>query len=128
MYDGGADVVYARGRRLGPGHVPGRQGDRQDARDVWGIGVDSDQYLTVGADLAAVRPDLDAEACRRRRVQHDRRLPRGQGQGGHRPVFDLKVNGVAYATTGGNLDDITSKLDDLKQQIIDGKITVPTAP
>jgi basic membrane protein A len=35
---------------------------------------------------------------------------------------------VGYSTTGGKVDDIKSKVDAYKQQIIDGKITVPTAP
>ncbi len=42
--------------------------------------------------------------------------------------YDLSVDGVGYSTTGGAIDDITTKLDDYKQQIIDGKITVPTTP
>jgi basic membrane protein A len=41
-------------------------------------------------------------------------------------VFDLKAGGVDYSTTGGQVDDIKSKLDYNKQHIIDGKITVPT--
>ena len=95
---------------------------------VWAIGVDSDQYLTVGADLAAVHPHLDAEAGRRRRVRDDQRLPQRQAprwarrgvrpQGRRRRLLDDRRQ----------LEDITSKLEDLKQQIIDGKITVPTAP
>ena len=40
-------------------------------------------------------------------------------------VFDLRVNGVGYSTTGGNLEDIVHQLDDLKAQIIDGTIKVP---
>jgi basic membrane protein A len=43
-------------------------------------------------------------------------------------VFDLKVDGVGYSTSGGQVDDIKSKLEDYKQQIIDGKITVPSKP
>ena len=43
-------------------------------------------------------------------------------------TYDLTVDGVGYSTSGGFIDDITSKLDDYKQQIIDGKITVPTTP
>ena len=37
-------------------------------------------------------------------------------------------NGAGYSTSGGCIDDITSKLDAYKQDIIDGKITVPTEP
>jgi basic membrane protein A len=41
-------------------------------------------------------------------------------------VFDLKVDGVGYATSGGGVDDIKTKLDDYKKQIVDGTIKVPT--
>jgi basic membrane protein A len=40
-------------------------------------------------------------------------------------TYDLKVGGVDYSTTGGKVDDIKSKLDDYKQKIIGGTITVP---
>jgi basic membrane protein A len=42
--------------------------------------------------------------------------------------FDLKADGVGYSTTGGKVDDIKTKLDAYRQQIIDGKITVPAKP
>jgi basic membrane protein A len=35
---------------------------------------------------------------------------------------------VGYSTSGGFVDDIVEQLDELKQQIIDGEISVPTAP
>lgn len=43
-------------------------------------------------------------------------------------TYDLKVDGVGYSTSGGFVDDITDQLDDYKQQIIDGEITVPDKP
>ena len=43
-------------------------------------------------------------------------------------VFDLKVDGVGYSTSGGYLDDIKDKLDAYKADIISGKIVVPTTP
>jgi basic membrane protein A len=33
---------------------------------------------------------------------------------------------VGYSTTGGQVDDIKEKLDEYKQQIIDGTVKVPT--
>jgi len=42
--------------------------------------------------------------------------------------LDLSADGVGYTTSGGKLDDITARLDSLKQQIVDGKIKVPTTP
>ncbi len=41
-------------------------------------------------------------------------------------VYDLEKGGVDYSTTGGQVDDIKDQLEDLKQQIINGDITVPT--
>ena len=41
---------------------------------------------------------------------------------------DLASGGIDYATDGGQVDGFTTKIDEYKQQIIDGKITVPTAP
>ena len=38
------------------------------------------------------------------------------------------TDGIGYATSGGQVDDIKAQLDDLKKQIIDGSIKVPTTP
>jgi basic membrane protein A len=54
-------------------------------------------------------------------------LANGNWQGGV-TVYDLAAGGVDYATSGGFVDDIKTQLDDYKQQIIDGKIEVPTKP
>ena len=40
--------------------------------------------------------------------------------------FSLKDNGVGYATSNPKIDPYKAKIEDYKQQIIDGKITVPT--
>ena len=45
------------------------------------------------------------------------------------PVFDLKVDGVGYSTSGGKIDaDTQSWVESYKQQIIDGKIKVNDKP
>jgi basic membrane protein A len=41
-------------------------------------------------------------------------------------TYDLEKDGVGYSTTGGQIDDITDKLEAYKEQIIAGDITVPT--
>jgi basic membrane protein A len=43
-------------------------------------------------------------------------------------VYDLKAGGVDYSTTGGQIDDIKSKLDDYKAKIVSGEIKVPVTP
>jgi basic membrane protein A len=52
----------------------------------------------------------------------------GTVTGGENEVYDLEVDGVGLATTGGFIDDIQSDIDGYRQQIIDGTITVPTTP
>ena len=43
--------------------------------------------------------------------------------------YDLSVDGVGYSSSGGFLSDgIIDQLEDLKAQIIDGSIVVPTDP
>ena len=42
--------------------------------------------------------------------------------------FGLAANGVDYSTTGGHIDDIVDRLEDFKEQIIDGDIEVPDTP
>jgi basic membrane protein A len=40
-------------------------------------------------------------------------------------VFDLKNGGVGYSGSNAAINQVAGTLEDLKQQIIDGKITVP---
>ena len=42
------------------------------------------------------------------------------------PAFDLTIDGVGYATSGGKIDDITDQLDAYKAAIISGEIKVPS--
>ncbi len=123
MYGNGADVIY---------HAAGGSGNglfdaADDAGDVWAIGVDSDQYLTVGEPLNAViltsmlkRVDVGVFETISAFVD--------SGEISGVQLYDLEDDGVGYSTSGGFIDDITSDLDDFKQQIIDGDIEVPTAP
>ena len=42
--------------------------------------------------------------------------------------FDLKRNGVGYATSNPAINDIKDKLEAVKADIVSGKIVVPTDP
>ncbi len=42
--------------------------------------------------------------------------------------FDLSVDGVAYSTSGGQVDDIADVLDGYKAQIVAGEIEVSPTP
>jgi basic membrane protein A and related proteins len=119
MYDGGADIVYAAAGGSGTGVF-------QAANDAskLAIGVDSDQYQTAGAlqgvIITSMVKHVEVAVFDFIKSVQDNQFKSGE------KVFDLKVDGVGYATSGGKVDDIKGQLDDLKKQIIDGKITVPT--
>jgi basic membrane protein A len=122
MYDSGADVIFAAAGGSGSGVF-----QAASAKKTWAIGVDSDQYESADA---AVKDVIITSMLKRvdvavfdfvKNVSDDKFVAGTK-------VYDLKVDGVGYATSGGKVDDVKSKLDDYKQQIIDGKITVPDKP
>jgi basic membrane protein A len=124
IFDGGADIVYhaAGGSGTGVFKAAAAAGGRA-------IGVDSDQYQTVGDPaLQAVimtsmlkRVDNAVKAFIDGYVKGD--VPAGEDV-----VNDLSTEGVGLATTGGFIEDIQDQIDEYKQKIIDGEIDVPTTP
>ena len=120
MYDKGADVVYQAAGGSGGGVF-------EAAKDAgaYAIGVDSDQYNTADPKvrdviITSMLKKVDVAVYDFISQVVDDNFTAG-------PVtYDLEKDGVGYSTSGGQIDDITSKLDDYKQQIIDGSITVPT--
>lgn len=122
MYDAGADIVYAAAGGSGAGVFEAASASKTKA-----IGVDSDQYNTADPSvkdviMTSMLKNVDVAVFNYLKEVADGNFPSGTTR------YDLSVDGVGYSTSGGFVDDITSKLDDYKQQIIDGKITVPTEP
>ncbi|MDH2413694.1 BMP family ABC transporter substrate-binding protein [Nocardioides sp. CER19] len=120
QFDAGADVVY---------HAAGGSGlgvfQAAKAAKGLAIGVDSDQYLTASADL---QPFILTSMIKHVDVavyNFIKSVKDGDPLTGT-VTFDLKAGGVDFSTSGGQVDDIKSKLDDFKKQIIDGTIKVPT--
>lgn len=120
--DEGADVVYHAAGGSGAGVF-----EAVTEAKVWAIGVDSDQYLTApkvqqkhiltsmtkGVDVATfdmVKSVVDGEPL------------------ASYTTYDLKVGGVDVSTSGGFINDIKAQLDKARQDIISGKVKVPTAP
>ncbi len=119
MYDAGADVIYHAAGGSGTGVFQSAK-----AKGKLAIGVDSDQYESASADL---KPVIMTSMLKRVDVAvYDfiKSVQDGSPLAGVQ-VFDLKKDGVGYSDSGGGVDDIKDKLEDYKQQIIDGKITVP---
>lgn len=122
LYDGGADIVYQAAGGSGTGVF-----EAAKAKGKKAIGVDSDQYNTVDPSLKDVILTSMLKRVDTAVFEMVKSVGAGSPLTGNQ-IFDLKRDGVGYSTSGGFVDDIKSKLDDYKQQIIDGKITVPTEP
>ena len=123
MYDAGADVVYAAAGGSGTGVFQAAL-----AKKALAIGVDSDQYESVGD--ATLQPVILTSMLKRvdvavfqtlEKFSKDEEIPA-------ETVFDLEVDGVGYSESGGFVTDIKPQLEELKAKIIDGSITVPTTP
>jgi basic membrane protein A and related proteins len=120
QFDAGADIVYHAAGGSGQGVF-----EAAKAAKGLAIGVDSDQYLTASDDLKPVimtsmMKHVDVAVYDFIKADVDGSPLKGT------QTFDLKAGGVAYSTSGGQVDDIKSKLDGYAKQIIDGTIKVPT--
>jgi basic membrane protein A len=122
--DTGADVLYHAAGASGKGVFSAAK-----EADVKAIGVDSDQYnqSTVANEKDVIvssmlkRVDVAVfdyiEAVAKNDLSS---LP---------AVFDLKVDGVGYSTSGGKIDDkLKAVLEGYKAQIISGEIQVSATP
>jgi basic membrane protein A len=128
MFERGADIVYHAAGGSGVGlFQAAKEFSEAGNPKVWAIGVDSDQYLAAGLD---VRDYILTSMVKRVDVAvYDivEAAGRGDFAAGVR-VFDLSVDGVGYATSGGFINDIVDQLEDYKNQIVSGAIVVPQTP
>ncbi|MBG0827930.1 BMP family ABC transporter substrate-binding protein [Planomonospora sp. ID67723] len=119
MFDAGADVVY---------HAAGGSGggvfEAAKAAKGWAIGVDSDQAKTAAADVQSVVMTSMIKKVDVAVFDFLKSAAAGSAKAGT-TVYDLKAGGVDYSTTGGQVDDIKAKLDEYKQKVVSGEITVP---
>ena len=128
MYDGGADIVYHAAGASGAGLFSAAV----DANKL-AIGVDSDQSLTASPAqqkliLTSMLKRVDTAVYDTIKAVSEDNFTTGF------QVFGLAEDGVDYAVNEFNdndqllSSDIQAKLDEYKQQIIDGEITVPDKP
>ncbi len=128
MYAEGADVVYHAAGGSGAGlFQAAKEYSEANGTKVWAIGVDSDQYNTAGEDvreyiLTSMLKRVDVAVYETIKAEVE-----GNFEAGFQ-VFDLSVDGVGYATSGGFVDDITDQLEAFKAQVVSGEIVVPTTP
>ena len=110
----GSQVVFQVAGGCGLGAL-----DAAKVKGKWGIGVDKDQS-DLGAHIltsAVKRVDVSV-------FDTVQAIQEGTFQGGTDALFNLENEGVAIGTTSDKVtQDILDKIDELKQQIIDGTIT-----
>ncbi|HKA67488.1 MAG TPA: BMP family ABC transporter substrate-binding protein [Actinomycetes bacterium] len=121
MFDAGADVVYHAAGGSGGGVFTAASEAGKMA-----IGVDSDQYNT--ADPAVRDVIITSMLKKVDTAVYDfiKSMNSGQFTAGEK-VYDLAADGVGYSTSGGKIDDIVPQIDEFKDKIISGEITVPTS-
>jgi basic membrane protein A len=121
MLDAGADVVYAAAGGSGSGAF-----DAVATAKKLAIGVDSDQYLTADA---AVKPMILTSMMKRVDTAVHAMIKSsvdGTPLTGIQ-TFDLKSEGISYATSNDAVKPFTARADEFKAKIISGEITVPTS-
>ncbi|TCC45885.1 BMP family ABC transporter substrate-binding protein [Kribbella capetownensis] len=122
LYDAGADIVFHASGLSGGGlfDVVSTKPD-----GIWAIGVDSDQYQTATPEqqkhiLTSSLKKVDVAVFDFAKAFKD-----GTTKPGY-DLYDIKRDGVGYATSGGFLDDVTSKIDEYKAKLVSGDLKAPS--
>ncbi len=126
MYASGIDVVYAAAGGSGKGLFQSAAASGKKPGEIYAIGVDSDQYQTAAPNE---QPYILTSALKRVDVATYEAITdalNGKLKGEIKK-YDLKNNGVGYAVSNKDINKYAGTLEDLKQQIISGQITVPDA-
>ncbi len=128
MYESGIDVIYHAAGGTGAGLFTAAKESGKAPGDIWAIGVDSDQYLSVTPEngqeyiLTSMLKRVDVATYEAIKAYEAGTPLSGESR------FDLSRDGVGYSTANPAISDITDKLEAAKADIISGKITVPTKP
>ncbi|MEU6407481.1 BMP family ABC transporter substrate-binding protein [Microbispora sp. NPDC046933] len=118
MYADGADVVFQVAGASGAGVFRAAR-----KAGAWAIGCDFDQAVSAdpavrGVILTSMLRRIDVAVYDYLADVADRTATSG------RTVYDLKLGGVDYALTGGHITDIQPRLEQLKQEIVHGRVKV----
>jgi basic membrane protein A and related proteins len=124
MYDSGIDVVYAAAGGSGKGVFEAAKETGKKPGEVYAAGVDSDQYQLVADDikpyiLTSMLKQVDVATYEAIAAELNGTLK------GEVKTWNLKNGGIGYSDSNKDIEKYAGTIEDLKQQIIDGKITVP---
>ncbi|MBN8586236.1 MAG: BMP family ABC transporter substrate-binding protein [Ignavibacteria bacterium] len=121
QYNDGVDIIYHASGVTGLGVF-------EAAREMkkFAIGVDSDQNDEApGYIITSMVKVVDVSV-----YEVIKEVKEGKFKGGRVETFGLKTKGVDYAYTDKNKhlipEEVRTKVEAIRQEIIDGKITIPT--
>jgi basic membrane protein A len=124
-YDTGVYAIYSAAGGSGNGTIAQAKEYRAAGRNVWAIGVDSDQHEeglyndTDSAVLTSMLKLVETSLVYSLNAVNDNSFR------GEVITFDLKAGGVGYSTTNPALSqDIVIRLEEIKQKIVNGEITI----
>jgi basic membrane lipoprotein Med (substrate-binding protein (PBP1-ABC) superfamily)/DNA-binding SARP family transcriptional activator len=136
QYRAGADVIFAAAGDSGLGvFKAATDRSRTSGRQLWAIGVDTDQYQTVSDDPANVDwRDWQTHILTSVVNRFDTgvfTVLTGYGRGDPVPGtlhMDLAVHGVDISYSGKFIDDLRPTIDAWRARIIGGEAVVPCYP
>ena len=116
-YADGADIIYSAAGFTGSGAI-----EAAKEQNKWAIGVDMDQnYIAPDNVLTSALKRVDNAI-----FDLSKEVVDGTYKGGGTRVYDLKNNGVGYATTGNFIpQNIIDEVEAIKAKIISGEQKVP---
>ena len=132
MYDSGVDIIFHAAGGVGNGlFTEAKERKQKDPNaNVWAIGVDRDQYDEGQVDdstnvvLTSVLKRVDVAAQEVAKLAKDDKFP-----GGETITYGLSDGGVDLADSRGAItEENVAKIEEFKQQIIDGEVKVPEQP
>jgi basic membrane protein A len=124
-YDSGVYAIYSAAGGTGNGTIAQAKEYRLEGKNVWAIGVDSDQHeeglynATESAVLTSMIKRVETSLIYALRAAQNKTFR------GEVIVFDLQADGVGYSDTNSALSaDIRRELEQIKQRIISGQIKI----
>ena len=126
LYGEGVDIIFHAAASTGIGVINKASELREQGKDVWVIGVDQDQAVTMpqakDAILSSCVKRVDVAIYNIAKNFID-----GKFEGGSTIEYGLAEDGIGIADTKDNLNAETLELvEKYRQEIIDGSITAPT--
>jgi len=124
-YDSGVYAIYSAAGGTGNGTIAQAKEYRAAGRNIWAIGVDSDQHeeglytATDSAVLTSMLKRVETSLLYALKAVQNRTFR------GEIIVFDLSAEGVGYSDTNPAMTgDIKRELEQIKQRIISGQVKI----